>query len=394
MIPRTKVNYRIPGLFKSIWISESSQSHRRELEELLAQTLDCQNVLLTASGRGALYALLMCLPQRLVIIPAYTCKAVVEAASLAGKQIEFVESEAHGFNMNVSGLAGRLDSDTIVIATHQFGIPCNIEEIMVRARQAGAFVIEDVAASLGSKVHGRMTGTFGDAAFFSFDSTKLVNAPLKGGFLIAQDAGLAARCRSFASENTQNMALARKLKYLLMGCALVVLEKPALYRLFHNLKFNWRSRFTDDTAVLNRQLGPFYTNRLAEWQALLLVPQIRKLGQLIENRRRWYAAYHDCLQGCRSFMLPPCDTTLEWAPIRFPIRVIGDKLKFYRRAAHKGIDFAFSFTFLASPENFKNSHKIANEVLDLPFYDRLTNAEFEKVVEVIKEVDAGFFIGD
>lgn len=49
-------------------------------------------------------------------------------------------------------------------------------------------MIEDCAASLGTVYNGKLTGLFGNYAFFSFDSTKLVTVPSKGGFIIAADA--------------------------------------------------------------------------------------------------------------------------------------------------------------------------------------------------------------
>lgn len=391
MIPRTKVNYRLSNLAKAAWASERSQAARLELVHLLAEAMECPNILLSASGRGSLYTLLMCLPHRRVLVPAYTCKAVVEAVSLAGKQIEFVESERDGFNMDATALAGRVDADSIVIATHQFGIPCDVHKIIEHARRVGAFVIEDAAASLGTRINGQLTGTFGDAAFFSFDTTKLVNVPLKGGFLVAQDAALLARCNAFQQAQTQAMPAVRKFGYLLMGAALVVIEHPWLYRLFHNIKFNWRGRFTDDCAEFSPQLGPFYTNTLAEWQAEILLPQIKGLENLVATRRRLYAAYCEQLAESRGFSLPRCDESSQWAPIRFPIQVKGDKLAFYHQAARKGVDFAFSFTFLASPAEFVRAHQTAAAVLDIPFYDRLTDAEFDQVVKILKEVDEAIF---
>ena len=161
---------------------------------------------------------------------------------------------------------------------------------------------------------------------------KLVNVPLKGGFLWGRDPELFARCQAFMASSTAPMGRLRKLRYLLLGAILVVLEQPVLYRLFHNLKFHWCRAFTDDNADFEPNLGPFYLDRLAEWQAHLLLPQIERLDQIIATRYRWYAEYLRRLQGMVSIKLPPADTHAEWAPIRFPIRVHGDKLAFYRRA--------------------------------------------------------------
>lgn len=387
MIPRTKVNYRIANLLRAATVGERSRTKRQALTENLGQMFGTSQILLTASGRAALYCLLSCLPQSRVVLPAYTCKAVVEAVRLAGKQPLFAESEEDGFNMSAKSLRGLLDADTILVATHQFGIPCDIDAMLRLARDSGAFVIEDAAASLGSRVKGRLTGTFGDAAFFSFDSTKLVNAPIKGGFMCIQDVALYQRCKAFLEGHTQPMPMSRKLRYLLLGGILVLLENHLLYRCFHNLHFRWRNRYTEDSANLNLTLTPFYVDRLAEWQADILLPQILTLENLVVTRRRLYAEYLAELHGVRSVSLPPPDAQGEWAPIRFPIRVHHDKLAFYRESVRRGVDYAFSFTFIASPPDFVTSHYLAKSVLDLPFYERLSAAELAHVVNVVRELD-------
>jgi dTDP-4-amino-4,6-dideoxygalactose transaminase len=394
MIPRTKVNYRISDILRALTVRESSQVRRQALSESLGQLYGTSQILLTASGRSALYYLLSCLPQSRVVVPAYTCKAVVEAVRLAGKQPVFAESEKDGFNMSAESLRDLLDSDAILLVTHQFGIPCDISGMLRLARNAGTFVIEDAAASLGTKVTERLTGTFGDAAFFSFDSSKLVNSPLKGGFICIQDTPLYQRCKAFLEVRTKPMPVNRKLRYLLLGGVLVLLENPLLYRCFHNLHFRWRKRFTDDSANLDLSLGPFYNDCLAEWQADIILPQIMALQDLIATRRRLYAEYLSALQGVTCISLPPPDTGGEWAPIRFPIRVHHDKLAFYRKSVLRGVDYAFSFTFIASPLNFERSHRLAETVLDLPFYDRLSADELEHVVNVVRALDLAAQQGD
>jgi len=387
VIPRTKVGYRLADLVRALVTSERKSAFRTRLTESIASMFGTPNIVLTASGRGALYVLLSVLPQRKVLVPAYTCKAVIEAARFAGKEVVFGESEGEGFNMAPESLVGLLDADTVVVATHQFGIPCAIARTLELVRAAGSYVVEDAAASLGTRVDGKLTGTFGDAAIFSFDSTKLVNVPLKGGFLLVRDAAVLERCKAFAERATQAMPLARKLRYLALGAALLAIEHPAAYRLFHNVKFRWRRRFTDDHAGLANELDPFYTDRLAEWQARILLPQLGRVDDTIALRRRIYAGYLERLRGAVGYTLPAEDVRGEWAPIRFPIRARGDKMELYRRAVERGVDFAFSFTFIASPAAFRRSHALADSVLDLPFYERLSERELEQVAAVLKRID-------
>jgi dTDP-4-amino-4,6-dideoxygalactose transaminase len=388
MIPRTKVNYRLSDLLKAFFIQESSGQFQQRLHHQLIKLLGTPNILLTASGRGALYILLKCLPQCRVLIPAYTCKAVAEAAHLAGKEVLYGETELNGFNMSTDSLKDILNADTILIATHQFGIPCDIHAMIQYAREVGAFVIEDAAASLGSRINGQLTGTFGDAAFFSFDSTKLVNVPIKGGVLRVKDSELFTHCVTFQNKNNSIMPLSRKIHYLLLGAVLITIEHPTLYRIFHNLKFHWRGRYTDDNDVFSPRFNPFYLDRLSEWQAAILIPQVNQLDQIIADRQRLYNEYIQKLQGIESFTLPPTDSNNEWAPIRFPIIINDDKLNFYRKGTRLGIDFAFSFTFIASPVSFIRSHKLASSILDIPFYKHLADTELNQVVAVLYKLNA------
>jgi len=389
MIPRTKVNYGPGDLLSAAFVSETESRRREALTAGLAGLFGvaADQIILTASGRGALYVIFSCLPQRRVVLPAYTCKAVVEAALLAGKELDFVEVEEDGFNLDPGDLAGKLNPDSLLLVTHQFGLPCAAPELLARAEAAGALVIEDAAASLGSRLKGRLTGTFGRAAAFSFDSTKLLHTPLKGGFILASDRGLGARCRQFAETSLKPMPGSRKWRLLALGLALTLLADGRLYRLFHKLKFEWPGRYTDESLSSPPRLNPFYTDQLAEWQAEVLAPQLAALEDLMARRRDVYAELRTRLAGAVSFQLPPPDLDQEWAPIRFPLRIKGDKWSFYRRGVRRGLDFAFSFTFLGCPESYARSWRLAAAVLDPPFYDRLSRTELDRMVEILLALD-------
>lgn len=388
LVPRTKVNYGWPQLFAALWQPTRPGPATKSLREALADLFGTQNVLLTASGRGALYLLLKTLPQPRVLVPSYTCKAVVEAAMLAQKQLVFAETERDGFNVDVDDVAAQVGTDCIFIATHQFGIPCKIERLMELCRSAGAFVIEDVAPALGTRIGGRLAGTFGDAAFFSFDSTKLVNVPMKAGFLTVRNDKLFERVSVLAAQTTVDVPPAYKAWYLVLAAILLVLENDALYRVFHTIVFRWRGRFTEDCPELRPDFGPYYRHRMAEWQARIALPQVLALDEIVATRRRTYAEYQRRLGRLRWLRRPPADHAAEWACIRFPVLVPGGKLGIYERAVDMGVDFAFSFTFIGAPASCERAHQVAREVLDLPYYEKLSSAELHRVTEVLLALDS------
>jgi dTDP-4-amino-4,6-dideoxygalactose transaminase len=387
MLARTKVNYRWRDLARALIRSDAATAGRERLGALLAEYQQASHVLLTPSGRAGLYFLLRASERTRVVLPGYTCKAVTEAALLAEKQVVHVDVDGR-FNTSAAALAGELDDNTIVIATHQFGIPCDIENICTLAKQRGALVFEDAAAALGSRVDGRLIGTFGDAAFFSFDSTKLVHVPLKGGFVTVRDEALFARVRAVHDAETEPMTYARKLALLGQAAIMLALEHPAVYRMFHKLNFEWRGRFTADDATVRPIKTRFYLDRLAEWQAAIAVPQIERLDQLVARRRELYRALRDRLASCAAFELPPDDELHEWACIRFPILVRDDRAAYYRAATARGVDFAFSFSFLAAPEDaVPRSHRIAQRILDVPYYDKLTAEDLDMMKHVFDALE-------
>lgn len=395
MIPRTKVNYTLGELLGSIPLMlRSAPDWHERLIDRLRERFGMQHILLMPSGRAGLYFILRTLEQSRVIIPAYTCKAVVEAALLAGKEIVYVETESGGFNMDAEEVRRQADADSIIIATHQFGIPCAIDTLVAIAGQCGAVVVEDAAASFGSRYHGRLTGTFGDAAFFSFDSTKTINIPLKGGFILTRQEALLDRIRQLYANEIRPMPRSVQIRHLLAGSIYLVLENRVIYRIFHTLHFAWRGRFTADSPDLDRERSGYYRHAMSDWQARLAVLQLDRCEAIFRVRRTLYQRYWQTLQSCRAFELPPPDTTGQWVCTRFPIRVRGDKLAFYRACYRQGVDMAFSFTFIASPAAFEQSHDLARSVLDIPYYFKLDEVEFQQVVRILRKLsDASDSIG-
>lgn len=386
MIPRTKVNYSFLELARALTVGEGSSEQRNALLHALRRLLGHDRIALAPSGRGALFAILLASDRPDVVIPAYTCKAVTEAALLAGKSVRYVDSAAGDFNLDAGALESVVDDRCIVIATHQFGIPCDIERIVRICRVRGAAVVEDAAPAFGTRIGDRPVGTFGDAAFFSFDSTKLITVPMKGGMIVANDSAWFQRIAQQLA-TLEPMPAGHKLNLIAQAAAMLLIENALLYKLFHELMFERRGTFTNDGPGLNVQKTPFYRYAFTEWQASIARGQLDRFDDIVRQRQSVYAQFRAALVGRKSFEIPPADDRREWACIRFPIRVHGDKLDFYRRAVRRGIDFAFSFTFLAEPGKFANADKLADAVLDIPFYFKLSDREISDVIAALIQVD-------
>jgi dTDP-4-amino-4,6-dideoxygalactose transaminase len=286
-------------------------------------------------------------------------------------------------NMDVDQLGAALTDSTIVVATHQYGIPCDIERIQQLCTDHGAFLLEDCAAALGTCINGRPAGTFGTAAFFSFDSTKLIHVPMKAGFVGTNNLDLHNRIEALSATVLRPMGIARKLTLLFQALILLSLESPILYRLFHALRFGLRGQYTSETSELSLELTPFHINQMSEWQAKIAVEQLGGVGNLVHQRQAVYNVMREALSNCTKFCLPPADSNCEWAPIRFPILCQNNKFDVYRAGNRRGIDFAFSFTNISCPTTMIHARLYASQVLDLPFYFKLSERDLTKVIQVV-----------
>ncbi len=387
MIPRVKVNYSLLELLNSARHFESEFTQRTRTIEILSSMFPGYHAALTGSGRGALYYLLLSLPQQKVVVPAYTCKAVIEAVTLAGKTIEHVEVSQTTFNMSSDALAKiKLDNDCILLATHQYGIPCDIELARKVCDETGAYLIEDVAAGFGGKHQGRLLGSWGDASFFSFDSTKLLNAPLKAGFAIVRDRKQHQQLLEVIENESFPMSRQRKLLLLVLGAVLVFLKNRYLYRIFHKLNFDLRGSYSAEREGLDLKKTPFYLERFAEWQAYLINQQLRRLESIISKRKTLYRRYSNELSDNKTFIKPPVDVNQEWACIRYPILVNSNKYRFYELANTLGVDFAFSFTHISAPDNMQSAKNISDKVLNIPFYSELSEWELNHSISVLNKL--------
>lgn len=376
LIPRVRVNYSLGDLIEGFLRSERKVDARSELYEIISKCFGTKNVLLTSSGRAGIYMVLRALPQKKVVVPAYTCMVVVEAAMLAGKEIVYASTSKKTFNTRS---LPELDSDTIVIATHQYGLPCDIEAIVKQCKESGAVLLEDCAAALGTKINGKYAGTFGDFAIFSFDSSKLVTVPSKGGFILAKDENMLQRIVD-ATPLLPNTAK-YKIKHLVRGLIYWFLKNKWIYRLFHTMTIGKKMQLADHSEP-DLSLGEFYTHGFYEWQAVIALSQFKKLDDIIAKRQKVYAYYDEQIHNSK--LLKP-QHFKDAACIRYAIQV-ENKEDEYHKCLSKGVDMGFSFNHVACPDNWKEEHVIAREVLNLPYYYDISDREMARVVTVINEL--------
>src|SRR5581483_428277 len=127
-----------------------------------------------------------------VVVPALTFWVIPELARVAGLTPVFADVDPRTFTLDPASFERVITPRTrAVVPTHLYGLPCDMDPILAIARRHGIAVIEDCAHALGATYHGKPVGTLGDAALFSFQTLKPLNA-FGGGLALIRD-GVAAR---------------------------------------------------------------------------------------------------------------------------------------------------------------------------------------------------------
>jgi perosamine synthetase len=105
-----------------------------------------------------------------VAIQAFTCVAVPEGVMATGAKPLWIDIESGNVNMCPDSLESRITPETkAIVVQHTFGIPVDIKKIINIANNHSLPVIEDCCHTINSTIAGKKVGTWGVAAFYSFE---------------------------------------------------------------------------------------------------------------------------------------------------------------------------------------------------------------------------------
>jgi dTDP-4-amino-4,6-dideoxygalactose transaminase len=160
----------------------------KRCQGILEQTLGAHKALLTTSCTHALEmaALLLDLqPGDEVVVPSFTFVSTVNAFVLRGALPRFADIRPDTLNLDEARLVSALTPRTrAIVAVHDAGVGCEMDEILDIAGKRGIAVVEDNAHGLYGKYRGRYLGTLGCLATQSFHETKSVTCGEGGALLI------------------------------------------------------------------------------------------------------------------------------------------------------------------------------------------------------------------
>ncbi len=395
MIPSIIVpvsHHEILCALKTVTVNNRSQIS--SFEQKFSECIGCKDVLLTYSGRTALYLLLKSHGLKKgdeVIMPSYDCETVARLILDMGYNLKFADVDKNTYNMSVGDLSEKISKNTkVVMAIHMFGNPCDMEGIMEVASDYNAVVIEDSAQTIGAEYRGKKTGTVGDCGFFSFGTAKPMTT-MNGGAIVSKDVEIMKRVRKiadgFRSSNYQRLKILTKLT------AYSFIKNPILYAPIY--KFILNRRVTRRCVLEKESMNPDdFGYAYTDMQATVGMVQLSKLDGM--NTIRVANANHlmKSLNDIKAIHIPKVLDDVKPIFLRLPIRIEGVDVEMrdelIQRMQKAGIDTPVAYPnilprfFNLSMEKYPNTEELVEKTITLPVHPLVKDIDTERTVGIIK----------
>ena len=329
----------------------------RDFEAAFARYVGVDHAIGVANGTDAIALALRALGvgagQRVLTVANAGCPGSAAIAQV-GAEVDWVDVDEQSLTMAPGALATALAAGpaAAVIATHLYGQMADLPAIAALCQQAGVPLIEDCAQAHGAALQGRRAGSWGALGCFSFYPTKNLGALGDGGAVVTPDAALAERLRAL-----RQYGWARKYEVTLAGCV---------------------------------------NSRLDELQAAVLLAKLPHL-HAANARRRAIAARYSAALADLPLACPPApgpEHVMHLYVVRTPRRAA---LQAHLAACGIASDVHYPIADHRQPiwagrsvPPLPVTEAACAQVLSLPCYPGLTDAQADAVIEAVR----GFFAKD
>lgn len=336
--------------------------HTKQLEQEFAHFVGMPFACAVSSGTAALEIALRTfgVEGKDVLVPTNTFFATAAAVLHAGGTPRFVDCDPRTLGMDYNSLVQRWSPECAGVIVVHIGGPVapGIEAIRQFCRERGLFLLEDAAHSHGSSLHGKMAGSFGDAAAFSFYPTKVMTSG-EGGMIVTTDEGVYREAMLYRDQGKESFSSNYHVR----------------------LGYNWR---------------------MSELHAVLGRSQLKSLPSNISQRRdiaRWYdLALRDLPEVTPTPLPPGSESNYYKYPVLVPQGLSRDLLK-QRIKDDWGVSMSGEVYALPchrqpvferyADSSFPGADQACAGHICLPLFPGLTRDEAEYVVEALHAVVSG-----
>lgn len=179
--------------WEKAWITNNGEL-LQELELKLKEYLGVKHLFFCGNGTVVLQMALKALNiTKEVITTPFSYVATTNSILWEGATPVFVDIEPRTFCIDADKIEASITENTeAILATHVYGLACNIDKIHLLADKYRLKVIYDGAHAFGATYKGRSLLSYGDISTCSFHATKLFHT-VEGGCIICKDDELAEK---------------------------------------------------------------------------------------------------------------------------------------------------------------------------------------------------------
>jgi perosamine synthetase len=339
-------------------------------EKAVAEYVGTKYAVAVSSGTAALHLTLLAKnvrPRDRVLVTSYSFIATANVIALCGAQPVFVDILPDTFNIDPDRLRKTLKQLMVnkskaqqvkaILPVHTFGQMADMAAVLELAQSYTLPVIEDAACALGATLQGRQAGAWGVAGCFSFHPRKPITTG-EGGIVTTNDSALAHRLRVL------------------------------------------RNHGQDPHTSSPEFIMPGYNYRMTEFQAAMGITQMNKLDRIIAARRRLASNYDLLLEGT-PFQVPVVSSgnqpVYQSYVVLLPEGAIARRDHIIAALKEEGVETNIGTWNMPTTTYFRKRYgyrtgdfRVTDQIfarsLALPLYEKMSEYEQEKVVDVLRDL--------
>jgi dTDP-4-amino-4,6-dideoxygalactose transaminase len=296
-----------------------------------------------------------------VIVPANTYVATILAISHNNLKPVLVEPDINTYNLSPLNIEESITPKTkAIMPVHLYGMIADMESIKKIADKYNLLMIEDAAQAHGAILNNMRTGSFGNAAGFSFYPGKNLGALGDAGAVTTDDDKLAETIRALRNYGSQQ-------KYY------------NIYQGFNNrldeiqaAVLSIKLKYLDEANQKRREVAQFYYDNIKNEKIILPISEDRKPQEdnsrkILDNKAHVWHLFV-IRTGKR-------DNLQQYLNARGIQTVIHYPVPPHKQNAYKKLNNL----------SYPITEKIHNEVLSLPISNVMELSEIEYVVKTLNE---------
>jgi UDP-4-amino-4,6-dideoxy-N-acetyl-beta-L-altrosamine transaminase len=363
----------VTEILRSDWLTQGPSNVL--FERAVSERVGAAHGVATSSATAALHVACLALGLksggRLWTTPN-TFVASANCGRYCGATVGFVDVDPRTYNLDPARLAEQLEAaersgtlPDVVVAVDFAGQPCDWDALAALKARYGFALIDDASHALGATWRGQPVGAMpgADVTVFSFHPVKMITTG-EGGMALTQDVAVADTLRLLRNHG--------------------ITRDP------------WRMKGDNHEPWYYEQQLLGFHYRMTDLQAALGLSQLSRLDAFLAARRSRAARYDQLLAGLpldRPWQHPDSDASRHLYPVRLHdadrrravfehLRGAGIGVQVHYIPVHLQPDFR-QFGFDAG--SFPSAEAYYAGALSLPVHTRLTDAEQDRVVEVLAE---------